>query len=259
MNSEFFYSLERPLHLLPSHSQVRSVNLKYLPEYVSRLGGDYRDILGRYDIEHYAALDPEAFIDCKAFVDMFEYCAQKFNDPLFGFHLAQKQQADVYGFVTALCRSAATIGEAVQCLIDYLPLIHSTESVLELVKGKEISELRWTERSNMGSNDQANCQGLLLNLKLLQEIGGESFTAAYVTLPAEVYHRISQDVARDLRCPLRINTGRLCIAFRQSVCRSQRSMRTYLFSSCLTVICRGLGRLKRLAWLAGCRTMLPLR
>ena len=41
--------------------------------------------------------------------DVFEYCATVFDDPLFGLHMATTQDPEVFGCVTALCRSAPTI------------------------------------------------------------------------------------------------------------------------------------------------------
>lgn len=210
MISDLFYSVEHPL---PGSNQVRSVNLQYFPEYVSRLGGDYRYILDRYGIDASVIDDTESFIDCQSFVDMLEYCASTLGDPLFGFHLAQQQAADVYGFVTVLGVSALNVRTAIHCLIDYLPVVHCPVSTLELVEGETISELRWSQHSNFGSNGQANCQGLLLNLKYLQQVGGAGFKPAYINSACEISGKLRGDFEKAVSCPLNVVSGRNCIAF----------------------------------------------
>lgn len=213
MHDNFFYALERPLHLLPSNSQVRSRNLQNFPQLIQRLGGNHLHILDLHGINPSVIEATESFVDCQAFADMFEYCAAKFNDQLFGLHLAQLQEADTYGMVTVLCRSAATVREAIHCLIEFLPILHSTESILTLVEGEKISELRWNERSNLGSNNQSNIQGLMLNLKVLKLLWGTKLAPSYVCLPAEMFKKINSELESEIGCPVRFSQARSCIAF----------------------------------------------
>jgi len=69
-------------------------------------------------------------------------------------------------------------GNRFASFIEYLPVIHSPVSILELVEGKETAELRWHVRTDLGSNNQANYQAVLLNLKLLRLISGRTFRQA---------------------------------------------------------------------------------
>ncbi|GAB3098383.1 AraC family transcriptional regulator [Aestuariicella hydrocarbonica] len=208
-----FFSLQKPLHTLPDFSQVRSANLAYFPQLVTSLGGDYQALLEQHGIAPRLIEDANSFIDCQSYVNLYEQCARELKDPLFGLHLAQHQQADTYGTVVALCRAASTVREALTCLIDFIPVVHSSESVLELVPGSLTSELRWMARSGFSSNTQANYQGLLLNLKTLREIGDTSFQPEYVCIPGSLPPELVEEFEAIIECPLRVGTGISCIGF----------------------------------------------
>lgn len=213
MSGDYFYTVEQPFHVLPAHSQVSAVNLSHFPTLVEQLGGNCEDILERHGISLQVLREDNHFIDCKPFVDMFEYCANTLNDPVFGLHLAELQDSDIYGCVAALCKSAGTIRQGINGLIDFLPVLHSSESVLELVEGESTSELRWTEHSDFGENDQANGQGLLLNLKLLRAMLGKDFVPSYVNVSDRLYRRAGDALDHLLACPVRASRERSCIAF----------------------------------------------
>lgn len=213
MNVQHFYTLDQPLHVLPEKSQVRSANLSGFRNLINRLGGDCRYVLGRHGIGLQAPESPDDFIDCRSVVQLLEYCALKFNNPLFGLELAQMQEPDVYGSVTAICRSAPTLRKAVECLVQYIPVIHSSESVLELVEGTDIAEFRWCERNNMGFNIQANFHGLQLNLKVLRMLGGPHFSPRYISIPRQVTWKTISRLEQAIECEVRVSSDKGCIAF----------------------------------------------
>src|SRR5699024_5575161 len=169
---EHFFSLDQPLHRLPDSSQVSTANLSHFCEIVEHLGGNPPDILARYGLSPEVVQQREGFVDCQAVVDMLEFCAVELNSPLFGAALGETQSPDIFGVVAAVCRAAPTLRDAIHGLIRYIPVIHSSESVLTLVEGRTTAELRWSERSNLGANEQATYQGMLLNLKLLRMLAG---------------------------------------------------------------------------------------
>ncbi len=214
---EAFYTLERPLHTLPDISQVRASNLSQFPPLIERLGGDYRELLARFAINAKLIEDANSFVDCLSLVKLFEYCAVEFTDPLFGLHLAEQQSADVYGSVVALCRAAATLGEAINCLSEFIPVVHSSESLLELENSlegaPEVAELRWADRSRFAGNTQANYQGLLLNLKTLRAVVGPGFQPLYVSVPKAIDESLVAEFERIVACPLRAGADYSCIAF----------------------------------------------
>jgi len=214
---EFFYSLDGPLDALPAERQMRAANLGGFPDLARRLGGDPWRILERHGIDPRTAKDPESFIDCQSVVDALEYCGTQFNDPLFGLRLAHLQEPDVYGCVTALCRSAATVGEAIESFQKYLPVVHSPESVVEVITGKDLVELRWGERTDLGVNDQAHYQALMLNMKLLRMLGGPRFTPHYVNLALDVRPKDIPDIESEVGCQVRIRAQANAIAFPMQV------------------------------------------
>ena len=201
--SEHFYTLEGPLDALPGDRQMRAANLSGFPELARRMGGDPWRILERHGIDPRLAKDPESFIECQAVVDALEYCGSAFNDSLFGLRLALLQEPDIFGCVTALCRSAPTVAEAIHKLGEYMPIVHSPESLLELVENKDLAELRWGVRSDLGVNDQAHYQTLVLFMKLLRMLGGPRFTPSYVSLAMNTRPQDLADIESKMGCQVR--------------------------------------------------------
>lgn len=213
MNTEHFYRLDRPFHVVPGHSQVKVANLESFSELVSRWGGDSIGLLERHQIDPRIVEDKENFIECRAMVDLLEFCAERYDQPLFGLQLAALQEPTMYGVVAALCSAARNLREGLHCLVDYIPVIHSSESMLELVVGKELAELRWSERSDMGSNTQANLQGLLMNTKMLRSLGGRAFIPSRVQVPGTWSEQRVRDVERIMDCPVRTRSRQFSIVF----------------------------------------------
>ena len=213
MSADYFFGLDGPLDSLPTGRQMRMANLSGFRELVRSMGADPRALLERHDIDQSAMRDPDQFVDCKAIVDLFEYCSTELNAPLFGLELARLQDPDVYGCVTALCRAAPSVRESVASFIDYLPVVHSPMSVIELVEGRETAELRWYVRQNLGTNSQANYQAVMLNLKLLRLIGGHDFRPSYVNLAVDSRSRDAYDIEDRLGCRFHRTTADNAIAF----------------------------------------------
>ena len=213
MGDNYFYSLDGPLDSMPSERQMRTANLGGFADLTRQLGADPRQILERHGVDPRALRDPDFYIDCKSLVDVLEYCSASFNDSLFGLRLAQHQEPDVYGAVAALCRSASSFREAVQSFVDYIPVIHSPATILELAEGKDTVELRWCVRTDLGMNQQANYQGTLLNLKLLRSLGGRSFRPSYVNLAVDMRQKDITEIESKLGCPFRGKAATNAIAF----------------------------------------------
>ncbi len=200
MSEPVFFSLDGPLDSMPTERQLRAANLSGLPSLIRSLGTDPRPILERFGIDPKVITDPDHYIDCKAVVDLLEYCSLEFNDPIFGLRLAQLQEPDVFGCVTALCRAAPTVREAINCFIHYIPVSHSPVPVLELSEGPEVAELRWWLRTELGINTQANYHGALLDLKLLHQIAGRNFRPSYVKLAVEMRGTEIADIESRIGC-----------------------------------------------------------
>ena len=146
-------------------------------------------------------------------VDLFEYCSTSLNDPLFGLHLARIQNPDVFGCVAALCRAAATVRESVTSFIDFIPVIHAPDVILELVEGRETAEIRWRVGTDLGFNKQANYQAALLDLKLLQLVGGPAFCPSYVNLSVDARPQDIAELEARLGCRFNSTKTENAIAF----------------------------------------------
>jgi AraC-like DNA-binding protein len=195
-----FYSLAGPLEAVPTAGQIRAGDLQGFAEFVRRRGGDPRSILERYGIDPGTLVDPDSHIECKAFVEVFEYCGSRFDDPLFGLRLARLQEPDVLGCVVALCRAAPSFREALRCFIDYIPVAHSPGTTMELIEGDELAELRYKVMPGIGSHDQSSYHGVMLLIKLLRQIGGADFRPSYVSLTVAARSKDIAEIEATLRC-----------------------------------------------------------
>jgi AraC-like DNA-binding protein len=200
MGMDYFYSLDGPLDAMPTGRQMRAANLHGFPTLVRSRGADPRALLERHNIDPHDIRDPDHYIDSKSVVELFEYCSSTFNDPLFGLQLAQLQEPDVFGCVTALCRAAPTFRDAINSFMDYIPISHSPATSLELVEDQKIAELRWYVHSDLDHNNQANYQAALLSIKLLRQLGGPNFRPSYVSLVTDAHHKHVHELERRLGC-----------------------------------------------------------
>lgn len=192
---------------------MRAANLRGLSGLAAERGLAVQALLERHGLDPELLEDPDAFLDCRAFAAFLEGCAERLGRPFLGLELAARQAPEVYGLVAAACRAAPSLRAALCCFVRYLPVVHSTESVLELVEGRELAELRWRERTAMGANEQANYQGLVLNLRLLRVVVGSGLPLARVGLPRAMFRRAVPPLAGVLRCPVRVGEGPGHIAF----------------------------------------------
>ncbi len=188
-----FFSIERPLDLMPNGRQMRIANLGAFPRLAKAFGVDHRRLLERHAIDPQEIQSPDQLIDCKDFIELLEECSSSVNEPLFGLRLAQLHEPDVYGCVIALCRAAATFRQSLESFVKYLRVTHSSASVQELVEGKQTSEYRWYVRTELGCNQQANYHATLLIIKLLRQIGGPNFRPSYINLTVDAR---SKDIAK---------------------------------------------------------------
>jgi len=213
MSENYFYAVKRPLDAIPTGTQMRTANFVGFATLVRKLGGDPRRILEQHGLDPLSIRDPDSYIDCRSFVDVLEHCRILFTDPLFGLRLAQLQNPDVFGCVTALCRAAATFRDAIRGFIEYIPVIHSPVPVLELVEGRETAELRWSVGADLGLNDQANFQAALLDVNVLRLLGGEKFRASYINLAVDARDKDTADIERILGCRFHNRATTNAIAF----------------------------------------------
>jgi len=208
-----FFSLDGPLDVPPGGGQVRAANFAGLAGVARTLGRDARSIVERHGMEARVLTDPESLVAPQQVADTFEYCSTTFDDPLFGLHFATLQDPEVFGCVTALCRSAPTVRAGIRCLIDFLPVVHAPDCEVVLIEGRETAELTWLVNADIGVNDQANYQAAMLNLKLLQAIGGPSFKPHWVSLSADARPCDLPEIEKLLGCRVKGRSERNSVAF----------------------------------------------
>jgi AraC-like DNA-binding protein len=212
-NQGIFYAVEGPLDTLPGEGQLRAANLQGFSEYARRRNADPHRILERFGIEPRTLNDPDAHVSAQALVAMFEYCREIFDDRLFGLHLAQHQVPEVFGCITTLCRAAPDMRTALAALTEYVPILHSPEAAPELHVTGDVAELRWNVLHDLGTNDQADLQALVLQLKLLEKLGFPHFKPLYVQLTIDPHPADVPAIEAAIGCPLHIGASINAIAF----------------------------------------------
>jgi len=213
MTQSSFYSLDAPLDVPPGGGQVRAANFSHLADVARAMGRDARGIVERHGLEARVLTDPESLIAPQQLADVLEYCSTEFDDPLFGLHIASRQDPEVFGCVTALCRAAPTVRAGIRCLIDYLPVVHAPDCEVVLVEGRETAELTWLVNTDIGINDQANYQAAMLNVKLLQAMAGPQFRPTWISLSADPRNTDLPELERALGCRVQSRASRNSIAF----------------------------------------------
>jgi AraC-like DNA-binding protein len=213
MPGNHFFSLDGPLDVSPHGGQVRAANFAGLAYVARKHGRDARGIVERHGMDARVLTDPESLVAPQQVADTFEYCSSAFDDPLFGLHMATLQDPEVFGCVTALCRAAPTVRAGIRCLIDYLPVVHAPDCEVVLIEGRETAELTWLVNADIGVNDQANFQAALLNVKLLQAMGGPGFKPNWVSLSADSRTSDAPEIEKIMGCKVMTHTERNSVAF----------------------------------------------
>lgn len=208
-----FFTVDGPLNVHPVAGQCRAANLAQLARFGQENGRDIRPVLERNGLVARVLCDPDNLIGTRQMVAVLEECSETFEDSLFGLRLAAIQGADVFGCITALCRSAPTLRSGLQCLIDYLPVVHSPDCKILLVEGQDTARLEWTVETDLGANDQANLQAAMLNVQLLRVIGGDNFTPDWISLSVAARNEDAEEIARLLGCRTLLGRARNAIAF----------------------------------------------
>ena len=213
MDRESFFSLDGPLDVPPGDGQCRAANFAGLAYVARQNGRDARGIVERHGLEASVLTDPESLIAPQQLADVFEYCSTIFDDPLFGLHMATMQDPEVFGCVTALCRAAPTFRAGIRCLIDYLPVVHAPDCEVVLIEGRDTAELTWLVNTDLGVNDQANYQAAMLNVKLLQAMGGPGFAPSWVSLSADTRGPDMPELEKILGCRVSPRSTHNSVAF----------------------------------------------
>jgi AraC-like DNA-binding protein len=187
--------------ICPGSGQIQSGYLRGLKSLVERLGGSYRRVLERYDVDIPSFEQSDYHLDAGVAVALLDDCSALFGDRYFGLLLAEQQDPDVFGCITAMARAAPELKTALECFVDFMPVLNSPEGELELVVSKQVAELRWHSVSDLSF--QANQHGLLLFVKTLRMLGGHDFRPTHATLQASLSDQQRNCVESRVGCRVR--------------------------------------------------------
>lgn len=234
------------LQQLPSAGNLQTGWYKGLKDLVRSRGHDPARILEQHEI------DPAKFEDCNYHLDgtravsLMQSCSELLEDPLFGLHLAEQQDPDVFGCAMALARAASTVRQALESLVEYVPAFCSPEAGLQLVEGSGgVAELRWWTVVPLDDRgQQVNYQGLLLIAKTLQMLGRDHFRPRYATLMCAIGRGEHQALQSRLGCRVTGRAGANAVAFSADLLEAQLPTANRLL---FTVLESGLSQLREQA------------
>lgn len=213
VQSAFVPNVAAALDAIPAQGRIRTSYLRGFKDLVRTLGGDPCRLLEKHDLDPLAFESPDHDIDCGTAVNLFEYCSRSLDAPLFGLQLAERQEPDAFGCAMTLARAAPNLRQAVQSLIDYVPLSTSPECEIELVTARDVVELRWHSDAGLGDRGQAHYQGMLLFMKALRMLGGKDFRPRYAALAFALRPADAHLLEDRLGCPVRGRAQAHAIAF----------------------------------------------
>jgi len=213
VQTAFLLNAEAAAAMVPGRGKIRTGYLRGFKDLVRDLGGNASNLLERCDLDPKTFEDPDHDIECAAAVNLVEHCSRSLRDPLFGLHLAEQQEPDVFGCAMALARAAPDLRQAVESLILYVPLSVSPECEIEMVTGRKVVELRWRTQTGLGDREQLNYQGLLLFMKTLRMLGRQHFRPWYASLAFPIRRTDIEPLEGRLGCKVRGRAEANAIAF----------------------------------------------
>lgn len=199
--------------VVPPQGTVRVGYFWGLDLLVRQLGGNPQDILHHQGLNPLLFEDPDNTLECIAAVDLLEYCSHSLNAPLFGMHLAAQQDPEVFGCALTLAQAAPNMRQALQCLVDYIPISASPECELELVETERVVEFRWRSNIGLGDDAQTGYHGLSIILKTLRMLGRQQFRPKYGTLTCQINRADMEQLGKQVGCPVRGGSAHNAIAF----------------------------------------------
>lgn len=196
----YVYDIDRLLAVRPAPGQIQARYYSGFTSYLWKRGENPREILETEGIDPRAIADPDNHLDCTAMANIVDYCGRRLDDPLFGFHLAEHQEPDVFGCVSVLARAAPVFRQAIQVLIDYLPMMHSPEGAVWIAEARDTAEIRWSSRSDLHAMEQPNYYGSFMMLKSFRMLAGEGFKVRYLGLGCTLSLKAQQMLEQTLGC-----------------------------------------------------------
>lgn len=214
--------------------RVRVTSLSGIRELISELGGNPAAMLSKVGISPDALRDADAFIPFSAKVTLLEEIATALDAPFVGLQLARKQSLDVLGPLSMVSRTSATVGDALEAIVKFLP-IHTPNVTAEVsIDGDKaiMTERVDAFRGNQDRQIFEHCLGLLL--KTFRAIFSPDFSpdALYLASPAPPVN--SSHLEDFFQCDLNFDAPICSMEFHRSILDAELAARNPELNSIVT-------------------------
>jgi AraC-like DNA-binding protein len=201
------------LHRAPQKGQIRISQLSGLTGLLSAAGSASTLYLRRFGLTEDDLAERDGYIERQTVIDLLEYCSVEARLPALGMLLGSRQDADVYGAIAALFRSAPTLGEALSSKCRYLEIVHTPDCRLEIARAGDRAELRWHIDDDSPENRQAHLQALFLNVRMIGSGVGEPLRPIAVALTSKLGDAAKDLAQSALGCPIHTGSDANAILF----------------------------------------------
>lgn len=217
MDTVPFFNIDGPLFIPPPYGAIRGEHyFRGFRSMIRRFGGNWDEIAERHDIDPASAEDPDYPLSCVTGVAMLEYCSRRFEDDLFGLHLADYQEPEVYGCLANLARAAPNLRRAIESLVEYIPVVHMPGVDVEFLTTNRTAEIKFRADAYIGVAEQASCHSLLLLVKLFESLVGQDFRPSYVSSIAGIPRKSLQFMEDRFHCKVYAKIATNAIGFQIS-------------------------------------------
>src|SRR5262245_57370136 len=175
-NNGCYFNVDGPLLSPPPYGTMKACGfLGGVETLVRNHGGNFDAVIERHGIERADVNDGEYAIRCTNAASILDFCSMQFDDRLFGLRLGDYLAADVYGAITTFARVAPNMRQAIEVLLEYMPVIYCPGADAEFVANEETAEFRWRPSAEFASDEQANYLGQAQVVRFLQSLIGSDF------------------------------------------------------------------------------------
>lgn len=174
-----------------------------IPEVIRKHGADPFKLISMFDIDPEVFAEREGQIPCARAMPLVEECSFKLDAPLLGLEIAALQDADAYGYVAALCRTAPNLRAALAAFTDYVPLTVSPEGMFDVLESSNTLELRWDCDSELRQNFQGSLHAAAIMVRLLEDIIGGDFRPLCINLPRVGNNNYGAELMESFGCEVR--------------------------------------------------------
>jgi AraC-like DNA-binding protein len=230
-SSSYYFNVDGPLLCPPPYGTMKACGfLGGIETLVRGHGGNFDDVIERYGIHRTVVNDDDYAIRCSSAAAMLDYCSVEFDDRLFGLRLGDHLAADLYGAITTFARVAPNIQQAIDALIEYMPVIYCPGADVEFLMSEDVAEFRWLPSTEFESDEQANYLGQAQVVRFLQSLIGWDFRPARIHVVSQPRRNDIEAMQRFFGCKVFGNSPTNIVSFPANVVhRRLRTANAMLF------------------------------